>query len=139
MDMAQTPITHATTQAPRIFDRAVLRARRDRAAAADAQGHFLIHEIATRLAERLGEVRRKFPRALILGCHRGELGLALAPITGANRQIGTLFQQDLSPTMARVAHQALSQTYSCRRRGSPAFCRWQFRPRFGLRQFALGQ
>ncbi len=82
-----------------IFDRALLRRRRDRAAAG-LRGHdFLFAEAAERLADRLDDVTRKFPMALDLGCHDGTLARVLAGRGG----IETLVQCDLAPAMARAA------------------------------------
>ncbi len=82
-----------------VFDRAILRRRRDRAAAR-LRGHdFLFAEAAERLADRLDDVTRKFPLTLDLGCHDGTLARALAGRGG----IETLVQCDLSPTMVQAA------------------------------------
>jgi len=51
------------------------------------------------LADRLDDVTRKFPRALDLGCHGGEMAAALRGRGG----IETLAQCDLSTAMARQA------------------------------------
>lgn len=94
-----------------VFDRTAVRAHRDRAAtradtraatkgAGRAEGpDFLFHEVAARLGERLGEVRRRFPMALELGCRDGALSRALAG-SGA---VGTLVRADLSPAFAAFA------------------------------------
>ncbi len=82
-----------------IFDRRLLRRRRDRAAARFADYDFLFQEVAERLAERLEEVTRRFPRALDLGGHGGLMAAAL----GARGGIEILVHADLSPAMARVA------------------------------------
>lgn len=58
---------------PQIFDRALLRARRRRAAG-DRNGNFLLERAAEDLAERLGAVKRDFPLALDLGTPGGVLG-----------------------------------------------------------------
>lgn len=50
-----------------VFDRALLRRRRRRAAASFADHDFLFREIAARLRERLGEVRRSFSSVLEMG------------------------------------------------------------------------
>lgn len=50
-----------------VFDRALLRQRRRRAAADFAEHDFLFREIASRLRERLGEVQRSFSSALEMG------------------------------------------------------------------------
>lgn len=87
------------SDALRIFDRSLLRKRRDRAAA-DFVGHdFLVREVAERLADRLDDVTRRFPLALDLGCHTGEM----ADTLGRRGGIETLVQCDLSPAMARKA------------------------------------
>jgi len=80
-----------------IFDRRLVRRHRDRAAAGLAAHDFLFRETAERLADRLDDITRKFPRALDLGCHGGEIaGAAL----GRRGGIETLVQCDLSPAMA---------------------------------------
>ena len=85
-----------------VFDRRLVRRHRDRAAA-QLDGHdFLFREVAERLADRLDDVTRKFPLALDLGCHGGELADVLGPRGG----IETLVQCDLSPAMARRAARA---------------------------------
>ena len=86
----------------RIFDRALLRRRRDRAAAGISAYDFLFREVAERLAERLEEVRRSFPLALDLGCHHGCLASAL----GSRGGICRLVQSDLSPAYAVAARNA---------------------------------
>src|SRR5258708_386743 len=62
-----------------VFDRAMLRRRRERAARDWDKRAFLKREIASRLVERLGDVRRSFPNALDLGSHGDEIGAALGP------------------------------------------------------------
>ena len=61
-----------------IFDRAAVRLHRDRAAPGMGQHDFLLREIGQRLTDRLQGIKRRFPCALDLGCHRGELGKMLA-------------------------------------------------------------
>jgi len=82
-----------------VFDRATLRRRRDRAAAGFKGHDFLFREVAARLVERLGDVRRRFPLALDLGAHGGLLAEALAGRFGIER----LVQTDLSTAMLRAA------------------------------------
>ena len=81
------------------FDRRLLSRRRERAAAGLDRHDFLFREAAERLADRLDDVRRKFPLALDLGCHSGQLAATLHGRGG----IEQLIQCDLSPTMARRA------------------------------------
>ena len=61
----------------RVFDARAVRLHRARAARAGG-ADFLQQEAAERLADRLGDVNRRFPRALDLGCGRGALAPALA-------------------------------------------------------------
>ncbi|CAA7626895.1 SAM-dependent methyltransferase [Candidatus Terasakiella magnetica] len=83
----------------KIFDRSLVRKRRDRAAANFALHDFLIREVAERLADRLDDVKRSFPMALDLGCHTGEM----AQTIGKRGGIETLVQCDISPAMAARA------------------------------------
>jgi SAM-dependent methyltransferase len=82
-----------------VFDRAAVRAHRERAAARWPQHDFLKREVAGRLLDRLDDVTRGFDRALDLGCHGGTLGELLPP----GDKVGELVQADLSPAMARRA------------------------------------
>ncbi len=82
-----------------VFDRGLVRARRDRAAALLPQNDFLFRETADRLTDRLLDVTRDFPMALDLGCHTGQI----AEILKGSPKIGTLLQADVSPHMARQA------------------------------------
>ncbi len=84
---------------PVIFDRTLLRRRRERAASGVGAVDFLIREVAARLAERLADVRRRFPLALELGCHTGQLAAAL----GADAPIERLVQTDLALAMVARA------------------------------------
>ena len=82
-----------------IFDRDLVRRRRDRAASSLAGSDFLLREAGGRLTDRLLDVTRDFPMALDLGCHTGQV----AEILGNHAKIGTLIQADFSPKMARLA------------------------------------
>ena len=82
-----------------VFDRRLVRRHRDRAASTLDAHDFLFREVAERLADRLDDVTRKFPQALDLGCHGGEIAAALRGRGG----IETLVQCDLSAAMARRA------------------------------------
>lgn len=82
-----------------VFDRRAVRRQRERAARAFDAHDFLFREAASRLAERLDEVRRTFPVALDLGGHGGVLARALAGRGG----IATLVETDLSFSLARRA------------------------------------
>jgi SAM-dependent methyltransferase len=84
---------------PIIFDRAKVRRQRDRAAATLADHDFLLRESAERLVERLEDVTRRFPLALDIGSHGGELSELMRGRFG----IETLISCDLSPKMAEKA------------------------------------
>ncbi len=89
----------ATTDPLLVFDRAVLRQRRDRAARGWDDQAFLKREISERLVERLDDVRRTFDLALDLGCHGDEVATALADRT----TVGRLVRSDLGLAFARRA------------------------------------
>lgn len=91
--------TVATPDPLLVFDRAVLRLRRDRAALNWHRQAFLKREIAERLVERLDDVRRTFGLALDLGCHGDEVAAAL----GNRPTIGRLVRSDFSHAFARRA------------------------------------
>lgn len=82
-----------------LFDRRLLRRRRDRAAARLAEHDFLLREAGERLADRLSDVRRQFPLALDLGCRDGLLAGILNGRGGIERLVGA----DPSLVMARRA------------------------------------
>ncbi|MBT3359270.1 MAG: methyltransferase domain-containing protein [Rhodospirillales bacterium] len=82
-----------------IFDRRIVRLHRDRAAAHLDANDFLRREVAERLLDRLGDIKRSFPTALDLGCATGTLGRMLSGEGG----IETLVQCDLSPRMVERA------------------------------------
>lgn len=64
---------------PEIFDRALRRRRRDRAARIFADHDFLRDHVVDELLDRLGGVTRSFDRVLDLGCMDGTLAERLAP------------------------------------------------------------
>ena len=79
-----------------VFDRTLLRRRRERAAR-DWNGRaFLKREIAERLVERLDDVRRSFALALDLGSHGDEIATALA----RRNTVGHLVRADLGQGFA---------------------------------------
>ncbi len=84
---------------PSVFDRGLLRLRRDRAAQRLGDYGFLFEEAAERLLDRLDDVRRDFPLALDLGAHDGLIARHLRGRGGVER----LVQCDLSEAMARKA------------------------------------
>ncbi|RCK23427.1 methyltransferase domain-containing protein [Thalassospira lucentensis] len=82
-----------------VFDRHILKLRRDRAASRASEFNFLFAETADRLADRLEDTTRNFPHAVDLGCHSGEL----AQILAASSRVETLHQADISYRYAKVA------------------------------------
>ena len=82
-----------------VFDRALVRRHRDRAAAGLSTHDFLFRHVAEAIRERLDDVARRFPTVLDLGCHGGEMAAALQ----ARGDIELLVQCDLSEAMARRA------------------------------------
>jgi NADH dehydrogenase [ubiquinone] 1 alpha subcomplex assembly factor 5 len=82
-----------------LFDRRLLRRRRDRAAAGLRAHDFLLREAGERLADRLLDIRRRFPLALDLGCRTGLMAGLLAGRGGVERLIGV----EPSAVMARRA------------------------------------
>lgn len=77
-----------------IFNRQLLRQRRQRAAQNDPQHDFLFAEAAERLADRLEDIKRDFPLALEIGARRGHLSQALRPYA----KIGQIIPMDLGFT-----------------------------------------
>ena len=82
-----------------IFDRKAHRRNRERAAAQWDSHDFLYREVAERLHDRLGDIRRQFPRVLDLSCRTGAMTEILRDAAGAD----WLVQCDLSERMARQA------------------------------------
>lgn len=87
-----------------VFDRALLRRRRERAARHWDRQAFLKREIAARLVERLGDVRRDFPLALDLGSQGDEIASELGRREQEGRKtVGLLVRADLGQGFARRA------------------------------------
>jgi len=82
---------------PLIFDRPLLRRRRDRAAATQARTAPVLEALAERLLDRLDDTTHRFHRALEIG-GRGQVAPALRA-----RGIGFVASMDLSPRQARLA------------------------------------
>ncbi len=79
-----------------VFDRALVRRRRERAVARGDSADFLFAEVAARLGDRLADVRRDFPVAVDLGSRAGHLARALQ----ASGRVGRIFAVDMSPALA---------------------------------------
>lgn len=76
--------------APQIFDRRLLRRRRDRVAKENAGGplpDFLLARVADDFAERLAFVRREFPLAASVGDYRGHLVAHIERLPTVGRMI----------------------------------------------------
>ncbi|MGB0552341.1 MAG: methyltransferase domain-containing protein [Alphaproteobacteria bacterium] len=82
-------------ETPDIFDRDLLRRRRDRAAAHFATHDFLIREVGERLSDRLLDIARQFPLALDLGARSGGFG----PVAGGPGGVEHVISCDLSERM----------------------------------------
>jgi SAM-dependent methyltransferase len=79
-----------------VFDRTLVRRRRERAVAAGDSHDFLFAEVASRLADRLVDVRRNFAVGVDIGSRGGHLARAVA----ATGRVETLFAMDPSPVLA---------------------------------------
>jgi SAM-dependent methyltransferase len=82
-----------------VFDRALVRRRRERAVAGGDRLDFLFAEVAARLTDRLADVKRGFAVGVDLGSRGGHLARAVA----ASRRVETLYAADPSPTLAARA------------------------------------
>lgn len=82
-----------------VFDRSLVRVRRNRAAAGFTEFDFLFREVADRLADRLVDITRSFPTALDIGAHAGTLASELR----GRGKIETLVQCDLSERFLQSA------------------------------------
>jgi SAM-dependent methyltransferase len=83
---------------PRLFDRALHRARLDRASPGYAAAGFLKARVAADLVDRLEPIVRSFPRAVDLGARDGAFARALAQSPLVQR-IAVLIETDLSRRM----------------------------------------
>lgn len=98
MDVSPSP----SADLPRLFDRALVRQRRNRAAGEFIAYDFLHARVADDLLDRVESVSRDFPVALVLG-GGGAVGRALKTRPEAAAKIGTLIEADLSPSMAGLS------------------------------------
>jgi SAM-dependent methyltransferase len=81
-----------------VFDRQLLRLRRDRAAMGIGDYDFLLRDVAARLLERMDVIKRDFPRVLDLGSHHGVLADLLKTRSGTEEVIAS----DMSLLFARL-------------------------------------
>ncbi|MFN3232320.1 MAG: methyltransferase domain-containing protein [Alphaproteobacteria bacterium] len=82
-----------------VFDRTLLRQRRDRSARSFADFAFLKDEVSAQLVDRLADIQRYFPVALDLGSHTGSLGRVITQ----RPDIEALISCDLSTLMVSAA------------------------------------
>jgi len=87
---------------PRLFDRSLLRRRRDRAAGEFADYDFLHARVADDLLDRVESLTRDFDTCLVIG-GGGAIGRALKDRPQAAAKIGRLIETDLSPAMAALS------------------------------------
>jgi SAM-dependent methyltransferase len=80
-----------------VFDRALVRKRRERAVLAGDPADFLFAEVAARLADRLRDVRRGFAVGVDLGSRGGHLARAVL----ATGRVERLYAMERSPELAR--------------------------------------
>jgi SAM-dependent methyltransferase len=92
-------MTAAAANPLQLFDRRAVRGFRERAARHWGAADFLVNEVAERIADRLDDVKRRFPRTLDLGCRDGVLARTL----GRRGGIETLVQMDAALGFARRA------------------------------------
>jgi len=85
--------------APQIFDRRLIRARRDRIVASGSAPDFLLERVADDFAERLSIIRREFPRAACLGAFSGLLTRRLEALPN----VGEIIDVDPSPQCLKLA------------------------------------
>ena len=87
---------------PRLFDRALLRRRRDRASGEFEDYDFLHARVADDLLDRVESIARDFDTCLVIG-GGGAVGRALKARPDAAKKIGTLIETDLSEAMAGLS------------------------------------
>ena len=91
-----------TPTPPRLFDRTLVRAHRDRAAPGYGDYAFLKERESSQLIERLADVSRRFTRALDLGAHDGR---SAAKLLGSG-QVDRVDAADISPEFVNRMQQA---------------------------------
>lgn len=84
--------------APQIFDRALLRQRRQRVAASAVDHGFLLDRVAEDLRDRLAVVRRQFPSVLDLGTPQAGLAARLGALPGTTLVVAS------EPTLQPIPH-----------------------------------
>jgi len=87
---------------PRLFDRGLLRRRRDRAAREFLDYDFLHARVADDLLDRVESISKRFDTCLVLG-GGGTVSRALQARPDARAKIGQVIEADMSPAMAHLA------------------------------------
>jgi len=87
------------TETPIIFNRKAKQSQRNRHASSLGDYNFLFQETASRLLDRLPDIRREFHNALDMGCHGGDI----SENRDKNGPVKNIFQCDLSENMAARA------------------------------------
>ncbi|MDI7775336.1 methyltransferase domain-containing protein [Asticcacaulis sp. EMRT-3] len=93
-----TTAANAPQSATRLFDRALLAHRLDRAAKDFAQAQFLKDRVCEDMLDTLAAINRDFPLALDIGARGGVFAQALANSPVASK-VGLLIEADLSQAM----------------------------------------
>lgn len=93
----------------KVFDRALLRRRRDRAAARIADYDFLLRDVAASLNDRLAMVKKEFPVMLDLGGAHGVLAEYLRQRAGTQMVVTS----DISPMLAAQNPQGIVADEEC--------------------------
>lgn len=88
-----------TSSPPTLFDRTLLRQRRNRAANTLREYDFLLQRAGEDLLDRVESINRDFPRALVLG-GGGVIGRLLADRPTAAAKIGQLVETDYADRLA---------------------------------------
>lgn len=86
-----------------IFDRDLVRRRRNRMAARARDCDFLLHRVADDFAERLSLIKRTFPVALDVGAHHGVITRRIAALAS----VGSVVSMDLSEALVGGLPQGL--------------------------------
>jgi SAM-dependent methyltransferase len=89
--------------APQIFDRALLRQRRQRVAASTDEHAFLLDRVADDLRDRLAVVRRQFPAMLDLGTPQAGLAQRLGPLPGTTLVVASEPSLEPRPHIQTIA------------------------------------
>lgn len=89
--------TMGTANVASLFDRGLLRARRQRVADKAASHDFLLARVADDLADRLSLIKREFPQAANIGAHHGLLSRKLRQLANVG------FMVDLEPVPVLLA------------------------------------